>query len=161
MGNQSQNGDHDRCAVCDFVTSVEPASRVYEDSQWVAGILDGVEVPGWIVLGLRRHATDAWGMNADEAATFGPLVARLSQAIQTAADSERVYLLAYGENAHHWHVMLTSRDASVPPEHRHAAMWPHRDEYVDPAAAVLAAQRIRAALEISEADPLALAEGPA
>jgi diadenosine tetraphosphate (Ap4A) HIT family hydrolase len=158
MEDQRQNGHHDRCAICDFVTSAAPASRVYEDAQWVAGILDGVEVPGWIVLGLRRHATDAWGMNPAEAATFGPLVARLSQAIQNATDAERVYLVAYGENAHHWHVMLTSRDASVPAEHRHAAMWSHRDAYVDTAGAVAAAERIRAALDAREADPPALAE---
>ena len=70
----------------------------------------------------------------------------VTQAIKTATDSERVYTLAWGENHAHWHILLCGRDASIPPEHRHAAFWAHRDEYVDPPAAQATVARIREAL---------------
>ena len=46
-----------------------------------AGVLPGLEVPGWVVLALRRHALEATGMTTEEAMGFGPAVVELTAAI--------------------------------------------------------------------------------
>src|SRR4051794_11041914 len=117
------------CLICDFVAR---ADAVYETDLWFAGVLDTIEVPGWIVLGLRRHAFDPMGMNSREAAVLGPVIREITTAMRTALDSERVYVLAWGEHAQHLHFLLASRGAEIPPEHRHAEFWFHREEYLDP-----------------------------
>ena len=131
------------CLICDFVASAEP---VYEDGQWFAGVLENLDVPGWIVLGLRRHAFDPMGMNPAEAASLGPVIKTVTGAIKTTLDSERVYVLAWGETAQHLHFLIASRGAEIPPEHRHADFWKHRNEYVDAPAAQAAAALIREAI---------------
>ena len=138
------------CTICNFIATAQPQQIVYTDQDWFAGVMDSIQIPGWIVLGMRRHALDPMGMNETEAATFGPLLLKLSTAIKTALDAERVYVVGYGEHSQHWHVLLSSRDAQVPPEHRHAQFWNHRDEYVNPPAAEAAAARIREALDKTE-----------
>jgi diadenosine tetraphosphate (Ap4A) HIT family hydrolase len=139
----------DGCVICEFVSQRSSGGRVYEDAHWVAGVLPGLELPGWIVLAVRRHTTDAAALRHDAAESLGPVIVRLSRAIRDAVGAERVYVLAYGENAPHWHVLLAGRGAHVPPEHRHAAFWIHREQYVDPAAAQAAAARIRDGLLVT------------
>lgn len=119
------------CPICDLVTGVHGAV-ILEDGLWSAGILPGLEVPGWIVLAQHRHAVGPASMEEVEAAELGPLLQRLSAAIEEVTEAERVYVVAYGENAPHWHLLLTPRGPDVPPEHRHNAMWNHRDEYLEP-----------------------------
>src|SRR6476646_91098 len=131
------------CAICEFVETALPSMTVHKDDLWFAGVMSSIQIPGWIVLGTRRHTLDPMGMNQDEAASFGPILARLSTAIKKALGSERVYVVGYGENAQHWHVLLSSRGPEVPPEHRHAQFWNHREQYVNPPAAEAAAARIR------------------
>jgi diadenosine tetraphosphate (Ap4A) HIT family hydrolase len=137
----------DGCVICEFVSCVPDEGWVYQDDRWVLGVLSGLEVPGWLVLALRRHAVEATGMDDEEAKAFGPLVAYLTEAMRTATKAERIYLLSYGENAAHWHVLLSPRGADIPPEHRHAEFWRHRSEYIDPTAARDVAARVQAALD--------------
>jgi diadenosine tetraphosphate (Ap4A) HIT family hydrolase len=138
----TQAREHD-CAICEFTTTQAP---IHEDEHWFAGVLAGLEVPGWVVLALKRHATSAAELSHEEASTMGPLVAEISAAVEAATDAQRVYLLAYGEHAPHFHVLLAARGVEVPVEHRHAAFWDHRASYVDQAAAQKISERVRQSL---------------
>ena len=133
------------CRVCRFVESSPAGGWIHDDEHWRASVMPGLEIPGWIIVALRRHAVGATAMTPGEASSLGPVVADLTSAIQSATGAERVYLLAYGEELPHWHVLLAARGAHVPSEHRYAAFWDHRAEYVDPARAEEAAGAIRTA----------------
>ncbi|WP_249010656.1 hypothetical protein [Conexibacter sp. DBS9H8] len=129
------------CIVCQTVRDGQPV--VYSDELWHAGILPGLEVPGWITLQAARHTEQVTGMNAEEAATFGPRLVALSQAIKTVTHAERVYLYAFGDGAPHWHVLLAPRAADLPEEARHGHYFDDRERYRDQEQAVLVASEIR------------------
>jgi diadenosine tetraphosphate (Ap4A) HIT family hydrolase len=134
------------CAICAMIRAEPAAGWAYADRSWVGGTLAGLEVPGWVVLGLRRHADDAAPLTSEEAADLGPAIRRVSAAIVEATGAERVYLQAYGERETHWHLLISARGAEIPPEHRHVAFFTHRDEYIDEAAAAAVIDRLRAIL---------------
>jgi diadenosine tetraphosphate (Ap4A) HIT family hydrolase len=132
--------------ICEFAASPPQDGWVYEDDFWVSGILEGLEVPGWLVLGLRRHVIEIEQLTDEELASLGVVVGELSRAIRIASDAERIYMLVYGENAPHFHVLLAARTQEIPAEHRHAAFWEHRGEYVNPRAAESVSERVRASM---------------
>jgi diadenosine tetraphosphate (Ap4A) HIT family hydrolase len=136
----------DDCAICAMVDAEPAAGWAYQDETWVAGILAGLEVPGWIVLALRRHAEETAPLSELEAANLGPAIRRLSAAVEDVTDAERVYLQAYGEKERHWHLLISARGTEIPPEHRHVSLFAHRQEYVDVAAAHQVLDRLRTAL---------------
>jgi diadenosine tetraphosphate (Ap4A) HIT family hydrolase len=140
------------CKICLSVDHVPESRRVYVDSRWVAAIFDGLEVPGWIVLSLRRHAEGFSAMTPAEASTLGPVVSRLAGAIEVATGAERVYLAGFGERHPHLHLLLAPRGAEVPHERRHAALLLNPDSYLDVPEAELAGERIRRALSQHPAD---------
>ncbi|MFZ0043527.1 MAG: hypothetical protein WAK93_19620 [Solirubrobacteraceae bacterium] len=134
------------CAICAMVDAEPAGGWAYEDQSWVAGTLAGLEIPGWIVLALRRHAVEAAPLSEREAADLGVAIRRVSAALEDVTDAERVYLQAYGELERHWHLLITARGADVPPEHRHIAFFAHRGEYIDAPAARRVVEKLRALL---------------
>jgi diadenosine tetraphosphate (Ap4A) HIT family hydrolase len=135
--------DDQECAICAMVGGEPVNGWIYADPSWVAGTLAGLEIPGWIVLALRRHAEAPAPLTPREAADMGEAVRVVSNAIVEATGAERVYLQAYGERESHWHVLLSGRGAEIPAEHRHVAFFTHRAKYVDVALAASVADRVR------------------
>lgn len=131
------------CAICAMVSAPPTDGWAYDDEDWVAGTLAGLEIPGWIVLSLRRHAVETAPLTDGEAEGLGRAVGRLTAAIEQATGAERVYLQTYGERERHWHMLLSARGAEVPPEHRHTALFAHREKYIDVDDAELVLGRIR------------------
>ncbi len=123
------------CAICAMVHAEPSGGWAYEDESWVAGMLAGLEIPGWIVLALRRHAVESAPLDEHEATRLGLAIRVLSAAVEKVTHAERVYLQAYGEVERHWHLLISARGAGVPQEHRHAAWFAHRAEYLDAPAA--------------------------
>ena len=80
------------CEICEREGSEqEPVGGwVLRTERWSACVAPGFEVPGWLFLELRRHAEGPMGMDQAEAAELGPLLARLTGAIQAATGAERV-----------------------------------------------------------------------
>jgi diadenosine tetraphosphate (Ap4A) HIT family hydrolase len=130
------------CAICKFATGAA-GTVLYEDDHWAVGVLDGIEAPGWTVVALRRHAFGITGASVAEAETMGPLLRRVTEAIESATGAERVYIAAYGENHAHWHLLLIPRGADVPVEQRHSQIWGHRQSFVDPKRARQVGELIR------------------
>jgi diadenosine tetraphosphate (Ap4A) HIT family hydrolase len=109
------------CVFCDDAWPYREA--IYEDEQWSLRGLDGPA--GWSVLWLRRHAESITELTATEQQSLGPLVARISAAIEEAAGAERVYVNVYGDTHRHFHVVLLARGPDVPPDLRGPAMLPN------------------------------------
>src|SRR5687768_17272212 len=72
---------------------------VLRTDHWSACVAEGFEAPGWLFLELRRHAEGPMAIAPDEAAAMGPLVAKLTGAIQEVTGAERVYVLAFASSS--------------------------------------------------------------
>lgn len=84
-----------------------PGGWIYEDAHWVAGHAPlGYGPRGLVILESRRHFLDASEMTPEEAATFGPVLGRLTGAIREVVDAERVYTWASMRAHPHLHVWL-------------------------------------------------------
>jgi histidine triad (HIT) family protein len=136
------------CAICAVHKGGEPLGGwLLDHEHWSVWILEGFEVPGWLTVGLRRHGVGMMSMNEAEAATFGQVLARVSAALTTATDAERIYITGLGELHPHWHVTLAARGRDVPPEHRGLRLFEGRDELLDATESVRIAHEVRELLD--------------
>jgi diadenosine tetraphosphate (Ap4A) HIT family hydrolase len=118
------------CAICDLRLASAGDSPVFASEFWTATL--AWDVPGWIMVMLNRHSPDwLWGLSKQEAAELGPLMRRLSAAARDAAAAERVYLMGFGEQWHHFHFMLLSRPSTVPPQLRGPGLLERAPELAD------------------------------
>jgi histidine triad (HIT) family protein len=110
-----------RCFFCDRAGPRRtPRSSVYEGPEFIADVWDRDEPTaylGQIVLQTRRHVTSLGELSVEEGAALGPLLQRLSRALQATVASELVYLDCYMEVVRHVHFFLTPRYPGTPPEY--------------------------------------------
>jgi diadenosine tetraphosphate (Ap4A) HIT family hydrolase len=119
-----------KCLIC-RQESVDPELEVFVDDRWAAGVVEGYEVPGWIVLRSRRHVVGLGGLNAEDLATFGRRARDLSAAIVEAAGVEVTYLMIFGEANPHFHALLVPRAEDTPPDRRTGEILKLRYERAD------------------------------
>jgi diadenosine tetraphosphate (Ap4A) HIT family hydrolase len=105
-----------------------------------------MDVPGWILFCVNRHAEGLWSLTPEEAADFGRLAQRLGAAVKEVCASERVYLLVFGEHVLHFHAMVQSRGADVPDDARSGAMLGRAAEFADRDAAAEVGRKVAAVL---------------
>jgi diadenosine tetraphosphate (Ap4A) HIT family hydrolase len=79
---------------------------IHRDSHWV---LMAMDVPGWIMVATVRHGDGPWDLTPGEASGLGDTVLRSSKAIKAVVPAERVYVLALGEMAQHFHCLVMPR----------------------------------------------------
>jgi len=118
---------------------------VFRDELWAAEIVPGYEVPGWYILRVRRHAERITGLDDDELGTFSYRARDLVAAVTEVTGAEATYLLVFGENYPHFHVLVAPRGADVPPERRGGDIVKLRLEHPDPAGARRLLPAVRAA----------------
>ena len=131
------------CKVCELEEHPPEGGWWWQDEHWSVGPHLTTQAPGWTVAYLRRHAPGLTDMTQAELESMGPALARAAGAIEAETDAERVYLVLFGENIPHVHVVLIPRGADVPPEHRSSKLHVNAKEYVDPAAYREVGERIR------------------
>jgi diadenosine tetraphosphate (Ap4A) HIT family hydrolase len=74
---------HGEAGPCGTCRDDVPAERVvYRDHLWRAFVVDDFAFAGTCLLVPHRHVDGVSGLDEQELATFGPVVARLSQALQ-------------------------------------------------------------------------------
>ncbi|MCS5691526.1 diadenosine tetraphosphate hydrolase [Cyanobium sp. FGCU-6] len=66
-------------------------------------------LPGWLVLDSLRHVGGAIDFDATECADLGPMLQRSSALVRDLTGCERVYAIAFGEGARHFHLHLIPR----------------------------------------------------
>jgi len=142
------------CEICERLAKTPPDGWVYADEYFTAGVAPGAEIPGWLMLSLRRHAPPlASELDVPEAERLGLVLKRLSLAIEEVTGAERVYHMQWGEYLPHWTLMLAPRGADVPESERRVELLFARSKYVDPAAAEATAARIREQLAGASTEP--------
>ena len=109
----------ENCLFCDVQRSQPSATVVYEDAlAYVYHPTD--DAPGYLghlILIPRRHAPDYASLTCQEAQAIGTLTTRISRALKSSADAEKVYAVFYGEVTPHLHIHLTARYPNTPPEY--------------------------------------------
>jgi len=99
------------CMACELMdgTREVPGGMVAEDEYWAVDHCLGPFGVGAFVLKTKEHRDSAWTMTDGEAASLGPFLRRLSQAIIDALGAERVYSTMW---------------VDAPPHHMHFVVWP-------------------------------------
>jgi diadenosine tetraphosphate (Ap4A) HIT family hydrolase len=100
-------------------------------------------MPGWLLLDSRRHVGGPADFDDEECVALGPMLRRSSALVRTLAGCERVYAIAFGEGARHFHLHLIPRAAAEPA----SESWRIADLY-----------RAVASGERAPADPLLVAD---
>jgi diadenosine tetraphosphate (Ap4A) HIT family hydrolase len=98
-----------------------PGGVIYQDAWWqLQHTIEPVPLLGWLVLKPLRHVEAFADLTDEEAATFGPLMRRITQAMTTVLRPAKIYVSLYAEaeGFAHLHVHLIPRSAQTPPERR-------------------------------------------
>ena len=96
------------CLICRGRDGDAALSRieVWEDALWRVTISVESEVPGFAYLEPKRHVPHITDLSGQEAATFGPVLARTTAALRDAANADLVYVYVFGGGIPHLHVHL-------------------------------------------------------
>jgi hypothetical protein len=144
----SEAGADADCVICERLRGdPPPGGWVHADQHFVVGVSAGAEIPGWLMIHLRRHVPPITSELSDaEARALGPLLKRLCAAIETTTGAARVYQVVWGEYLPHWTMLLAVRGEEIGPEGRRVELIANRARYVDVEAAAAAARRVAAVL---------------
>jgi diadenosine tetraphosphate (Ap4A) HIT family hydrolase len=96
------------CLLCRAADAEEQLNRtvVWEDDLWRLSMSRRGFTLGFGYLEPKRHVPHITDLDGDEAATFGPVLARVTRALEGAADAELVYVYIFGGGIPHLHVHL-------------------------------------------------------
>jgi diadenosine tetraphosphate (Ap4A) HIT family hydrolase len=104
---------HQDCFVCRKHAGREahpPGGYFYEDAYWKVGHGPPQMVGlGTLVIESARHYLDFAEMTTDEAASYGPLLAKLYVALKAETGAERIYTTVFLEGTPHFHAWLHPR----------------------------------------------------
>jgi diadenosine tetraphosphate (Ap4A) HIT family hydrolase len=89
---------------------------VYDDGHWRVAHAFSSSLAGWMVIVARRHILSLSEMTRDEAAALGPLIQRLSSALEAATGSAKCYVifLAEAPGFSHVHIHVAPRLTDAP-----------------------------------------------
>ena len=71
-------------------------------------------LPGWLLLDSLRHVGGPADFSDEECAALGPMLRRSSALVRELTGCDRVYAIAFGEGARHFHLHLIPRHGSDP-----------------------------------------------
>lgn len=105
------------CLLC-ATEDADDASIVFRDELWAAEVVEGMEVPGWFVLRSRRHAETITGLDDAELGSLARRTRDLVAAVSEITAAPATYLMVFGENHPHFHILVTARTDNVPADRR-------------------------------------------
>jgi diadenosine tetraphosphate (Ap4A) HIT family hydrolase len=100
-------GERD-CVLCDGERASRELNRtvVWEDGTWRLSMSRRGYTTGFAYLEPKRHVAYITDLDREEAATFGPVMARVTSALKAAAGADLVYVYVFGGGIPHLHVHL-------------------------------------------------------
>lgn len=135
------------CLICEQEEADDALSVFCEDDGWSAGVVPGYDVPGWVVLRIRRHAEGMDGLTDAELAAFGRRARDLIAAVRAVTGAAATYLMVFGEANPHFHALITPRTADVPAERRTGDILKLRLSHADLAGATTLVPVLRTAYQ--------------
>ena len=100
------------CLTCEFNKNPDkvPGGLIKEYRYWnLQHIDEPIPVLGWLVLKTKRHIEGITGMNRDEAAELGEILAEVPKIQQKLCEAARIYVLCFTELVSHLHIHLIPR----------------------------------------------------
>lgn len=96
------------CILCRGADADAELDRieVWQDAHWRLTVSLSAEVAGFAYLEPKRHISHIHALDGAEARTFGPALARCTQALKAVTQSEIVYVYIFGDGVPHLHVHL-------------------------------------------------------
>ena len=96
------------CLLCDGERAAGELNReiVWEDDLWRLSMSRRGFTTGFGYLEPKRHVPHITDLDGEEAASFGPVLARVASAMKEAAGAELVYVYIFGGGIPHLHVHL-------------------------------------------------------
>jgi diadenosine tetraphosphate (Ap4A) HIT family hydrolase len=116
----------ENCLVCQTVVGeiIPPGGLIFSDGLWqVDHAVPPIWMLGQLVIKSVRHCEQLAELLPEEAAALGPLIPRLSQALQTVTRAEKIHLASYGEGLRHVHFLVTPRTAEMPASNVRLTFW--------------------------------------
>lgn len=133
-----------RCLMC-AMEEADETRTVFRDELWAGEVVNGMEVPGWFVLRSRRHAELITGLDRAELDSVAHRARDLTAAVTEVTGAPATYLMTFGENNRHFHVLITARGEDVPTDRRGGDILKLIDERADPSAAIRLVPAVREA----------------
>jgi len=101
------------CLLCDGSAADAQFGRtlVWEDRLWRLSMSGRGYTTGFGYLEPKQHIPHITDLAGEEAATFGPVLARVTAALREAAEAELVYVYIFGGGIPHLHVHLAPHRA--------------------------------------------------
>jgi diadenosine tetraphosphate (Ap4A) HIT family hydrolase len=134
----------DDCLLC-TMEAADENMIVFRDELWAAEVVEGYEVPGWFILRVRRHAERITGLNDDELAALAYRARNMVAAVSQVMRAPATYMLVFGENFPHFHVLIAARNEEIPADRRGGDIMKLRTERADVSAAVALIPTVRSA----------------
>lgn len=101
-----------------------PGGIIYDDGRWrVEHMLAPAVVAGWLIVKTVRHVESLAELTETEAGALGPLLARVTAALEAATGADRVYSALFAEAVRHVHIHLIPRRDTVPEAARGPAIF--------------------------------------
>jgi diadenosine tetraphosphate (Ap4A) HIT family hydrolase len=107
--------------------------RVFDDGVWRVAHALSAALPGWMVVLPRRHVLSMAELNAEEAASLGPLLAALSRALERTRAARKAYVAFFAEapGFEHLHVHVIPRGADLPADRRGPQVFSYLSQPVE------------------------------
>ncbi|MBF2037437.1 MAG: diadenosine tetraphosphate hydrolase [Leptolyngbyaceae cyanobacterium T60_A2020_046] len=112
LNSDSAASDHGDCLACQILAGqVEvPGGTIAENPWWIADHCLGAHGLAAIVVKTRHHRENLWDLTPSEAASLGPFLQQLTQAMQVALGAERIYINSWVDQPpYHVHFVLQPR----------------------------------------------------
>jgi diadenosine tetraphosphate (Ap4A) HIT family hydrolase len=96
------------CILCrpEVADAYVTRTRLWQDEHWrLSAVLQG-PIAGFAHLETRRHVPFITDLEGPEAATLGPVLARVTRALRDAAGAEKTYVYVFGDLIPHLHFNL-------------------------------------------------------
>ncbi|HEY2299105.1 MAG TPA: hypothetical protein VGH43_15335 [Jatrophihabitans sp.] len=101
--------DEDDCLLCepDRAATLLRRRTVWSDALWRLSLIEeGSPVRGFGHLEPIRHVPFITDLDGEEAATLGPVLARITSALKQVTGAELVYVCVFGDRVPHLHFNL-------------------------------------------------------
>lgn len=111
-----------------------PGGVILDDGLWrVEHQLMPAQMAGWLIVKPLRHVESLAALTGPEAAALGPLLQRVTWALERAMGPERVYAILLAEAVRHVHFHLVPRGSGIATNLRGPAIfecteWPSEAE---------------------------------
>lgn len=101
-----------------------PGGVIWDDGLWrVEHMLAPAVLPGWLILKTVRHVESLAKITPAEAAALGPLLHRLTAALEAETRADRIYAALFAEAVRHVHFHLIPRRDTVSDAQRGPAIF--------------------------------------